>query len=228
MNLFRHCSPARFSGLLRRLCPTFFQNLLDHEFVRHTDNYGKLTWLGNPIWQNIADLWVIQEVVSRLRPTLIIETGTNRGGSSLFYAHLMDLLGHGSVITVDVEKMHDIHHPRITHLLGGSTDPVIVETIRHTVASINGPVMVILDSDHSQSHVENELKAYHSMVTPGSYMLVQDGLIDILPGSEPWRPGPLPAIQQFLAGNTNFQLDHALCRQFPISHHPQGWLKRIA
>ena len=115
MNLFRNASPARLSALLRRFCPTFFRNLMNDEFIRQTNNYATLTWLGNPIWQNIADLWVTQEVISALRPSLIIETGTNRGGSSLFYAHLMDLLGHGSVITMDVKKMHNISHPRVAY-----------------------------------------------------------------------------------------------------------------
>jgi cephalosporin hydroxylase len=87
---------------------------------------------------------------------------------------------------------------------------------------------VILDSDHSQSHVKKELDAYHSMVTPGSYVLVQDGITDTLPGAAPWRPGPLPAIEEFLAHTPSFQVDEALCSKFPISHHPKGWLKRIA
>jgi cephalosporin hydroxylase len=227
MNLLRNASPARLSALLRRVCPTFFRNLMDDEFIRQTNNYATLTWLGNPIWQNVADLWVTQEVISALRPSLIIETGTNRGGSSLFYAHLMDLLGHGSVITMDVEKMHDIRHPRVTCLIGDSTAESMVSRVREAAEKVTGHVLVILDSDHSSEHVRKELTAYHSMVTQGSYVLVQDGITDTLPAAAAWRPGPLPAIEAFLAETPSFAIDQALCHKFPISHHPKGWLRKL-
>jgi cephalosporin hydroxylase len=227
MNLLRNASPARLSSLLRRFCPTFFRNLMDDEFIRQTNNYATLTWLGHPIWQNIADLWVTQEVISALRPSLIIETGTNRGGSSLFYANLMDLLGHGSVITMDVEKMHDISHPRVTCLVGDSTAEFMVSRVLEAAEKVMGHVLVILDSDHSPEHVRNELAAYHSMVTQGSYVLVQDGITDTLPAAAAWRPGPLPAIEAFLAETPSFAIDQSLCHKFPISHHPKGWLKKL-
>ena len=227
MNLFRNASPALLSALLRRFCPTFFRNLMDDEFIRQTNNYATLTWLGNPIWQNVADLWVTQEVISALRPSLIIETGTNRGGSSLFYAHLMDLLGHGSVITMDVDKMHEISHPRVTCLIGDSTAEAMVSRVREAAEKVTGHVLVILDSDHSTVHVRKELAAYHSMVTQGSYLLVQDGITDTLPAAAVWRPGPLPAIEEFLAETPSFAIDQALCHKFPISHHPKCWLKKL-
>jgi len=198
-------------SLLRRLCPAFLRRLMGDEFIHRTGNYGNLTWLGNPIWQNIADLWIIQEVISSVRPALIIETGTNRGGSSLFYAHLMDLMNHGSIITVDVEKLHDHSHPRITYLIGSSTSEEILSQVRAVVASASGPVLVILDSDHSEAYVAGELTHYHTFVTPGSYLHVQDGVIDTLPRFAAARPGPLPAIQRFLAGNPGFQVDTLLC-----------------
>src|SRR5436189_6056146 len=79
-----------------------------------TSNFTRVRWLGQPILQNVADLWTIQEVIADLRPSLIVETGTNRGGSSLFYAHLLDLLGgEGRIVTIDIAKQHDLRHPRI-------------------------------------------------------------------------------------------------------------------
>lgn len=212
--------------LLRRFCPDFLRRLMDDEFVHRTGNYENLTWLGNPIWQNIADLWIIQEVISTIRPSLIIETGTNRGGSSLFYAHLMDLMNHGSIITIDVEKLHEHSHPRIKYLIGSSTSEEILSQVRAAVDLALGPVLVILDSDHSESHVEGELAHYHTFVTPGSYLHVQDGIIDTLPRFAAARPGPLPAIQSFLKGHPEFQVDTVLCGKFPITHHPLGWLKK--
>ncbi len=225
--LSRLLSPDRVAGWLRKSCPSFFRTLLNDEFVRHTDNYSHLTWMGVPVWQNIADLWVIQEVISQLRPALIVETGTNRGGSSLFYAHLMDLLGEGRIVTVDVEKLHHLQHPRVTCLHGNSTAPEILQQVRAIAADITGQVLVILDSDHSASHVMGELREYQALVPPGGYVLVQDGIIDTLPRFTHARPGPLPAIEQFLAEHPNFQIDEDLCQKFPISHHPRGWLKRM-
>lgn len=213
--------------LLNRLSPRVLREMMNDTFVVRTDNYGHRTWLGNPIWQNINDLWVIQEVISRLKPSLIIETGTNRGGSSLFYAHLMDLLGHGRIITIDVEKLHEHYHPRIEYLIGSSSGPEVIARVQSAVQNTDGPVLVILDSDHSQSHVTQELGLYHPFVTPGSYLLVQDGIIDTLSRFAHARPGPLPAILEFLDQHPEYQVDAALCEQFPITHHPQGWLKRL-
>lgn len=198
------------------------------DLIEATQNFRNVTWLGNPIWQNILDLWTIQEVISSIKPSLLIECGTNQGGSSLFFAHLMDLLGHGEIITVDVEKLHELSHPRITYLLGSSTAPGIAETIYSRAAAASGPVMVILDSDHSAKHVLAELELYARLVTPGSYCLVQDGCIDTLPMYASARPGPLVAIKNFLETESHgFSIDHDLCNKFLITHSPNGWLKRL-
>ena len=198
------------------------------ELVQKTNNFGQITWLGQPIWQNIFDLWTIQETIAEVRPELLIECGTNRGGSSLFFAQLMDLMGHGSVITIDVVKLHNHRHPRVTYLLGSSTAPEIVAEVKARAASVRGPVLVILDSDHSQAHVAAELEIYASLATVGSYCLVQDGVIDTLPMMAGARPGPLGAIESFVAGHGEFEIDHERCERFLISHHPRGWLKRKA
>ncbi|HZN36321.1 MAG TPA: CmcI family methyltransferase [Pirellulaceae bacterium] len=196
------------------------------DLVRKTDNFGRITWLGQPIWQNVLDLWTIQETIAEIRPELLIECGTNRGGSSLFFAHLMDLLGQGLIITIDVEKMHKLSHPRITYLLGSSTAPEIVAEVQARASGTRGPVLVILDSDHSEAHVAAELAVYAPLVTRGSYCLVQDGVIDTLPMMAGARPGPLPAIDQFVAAHPEFEIDHERCERFIVSHHPRGWLRR--
>jgi cephalosporin hydroxylase len=199
----------------------FFQDL-----IVHTGNFGNVTWLGHPIWQNVQDLWVIQETLAEIRPALLIECGTNRGGSSLFYAHLMDLLGVGRVITVDVERMHELSHPRVTYLIGDSTSETMVTEIRGRAAEAAGPVMVILDSDHREAHVRTELESYAPLVTSGSYCLVQDGAIDELLVFRPGRPGPLPAIRSFLRDHPEFSVDVERSRRFLVTHHPMGWLRR--
>ena len=196
------------------------------DLIDRTDNFAHVTWLGRPVWQNVLDLWIMQETIAQLKPALLIETGTNRGGSALFFANLFDLLGQGSVITIDVESLHDITHPRIRFLIGNSIDPAIVETVRAHARSAVGPVMVTLDSDHTAGHVRAELAAYAPLVTPGSWCLVQDGIIDTLPRYAPGRPGPLAAVEDFLKSTADFELDMERSRKFLISHHPKGWLRR--
>lgn len=198
------------------------------ELVASTDNFGDVTWLGHPIWQNVLDLWSLQEAISQIRPALLLETGTHRGGSALFYAHLFDLLGHGRVVTVDVERMHQLEHPRIEFLIGSSVSEAPLERMRAAVAAADGPVLVVLDSDHSQEHVAAELAAYHQFVTPGSLLLCQDGVIDELPRFREARPGPLPAIREFLFVHPEFKIDERYNRRFFVTHHPDGWLRRVA
>jgi cephalosporin hydroxylase len=207
--------------LRRTVHALFFRDL-----VRKTDNFGTVSWLGNPIWQNVLDLWTIQETIAEVRPALLIECGTNRGGSSLFFANLFDLIGQGEVVTVDVKRLHNLSHPRITYLIGSSTSSEIVEIVRKRVATARGPVMVILDSDHARDHVRRELEYFAPMVTPGSYILVQDGVIDTLSVFHRDRPGPLPAIEDFLRSSMEFELDAERSQRFLITHHPKGWLRR--
>jgi cephalosporin hydroxylase len=196
------------------------------DLVVKSDNFGDVTWLGHPIWQNILDLWSLQEAIADIRPALLLETGTNRGGSALFYAHLFDLLGDGRVVTVDVERLHDLDHPRVRFLVGSSVEDEVLETMREEVRRADGPVMVVLDSDHSEAHVKAELDAYADFVTPGSLLLVQDGVIDLLPRFAHARPGPLPAINHFLAERADFRVDPTWDRRFLVTHHPSGWLRR--
>jgi cephalosporin hydroxylase len=208
--------------LAPRVPAWFFEQLLDK-----TQNFSQVTWLGQPVWQNVFDLWIMQETIAEIKPALLIETGTNRGGSALFFAHLFDLMGHGAVVTIDVEKLHGIAHPRIQFLIGSSISPSIIETVRTLAASAAGPVLVTLDSDHHEGHVRAELEAYAPLVTPGSFCLVQDGVIDTLPSFAGGRPGPLPAIEDFLRTHPEFEIDTERSRKFLITHHPSGWLRRV-
>jgi cephalosporin hydroxylase len=196
--------------------------------VEHTDNFGQLTWLGQPIWQNLLDLWTIQETIWSVRPALLVETGTNRGGSAYFFAQLFDLMGHGRVLTCDVERMHEIEHPRIEFVIGGSTEPWVFEHAQDAARACGGPVMVILDSDHTKEHVAAEIELYSQLVTVDSYILVQDGVIDTLPMFAAARPGPLPAIHEFLARHPEFEIDRVRSQRFLVTHHPDGWLRRRA
>lgn len=199
----------------------FFQDL-----ILATGNFGECRWHGQRVWQNLFDFWVIQETLFEVRPALLIECGTNRGGSAFFYGQFFDLMQHGQVVSIDVEKLHDLSHPRVTFLIGSSVDPAVVGRVEEMVKAANGPVLVILDSDHSKKHVLAELEAYARFVTPGSYCLVQDGVIDKLVIFRHGRPGPLRAVQEFLPRHPEFSVDLAKVKKFPLTHHPLGWLRR--
>jgi cephalosporin hydroxylase len=197
-----------------------------NDLISWTTNFGHTSWVGVPIWQNVMDLWTIQETIAEIRPALLIETGTNRGGSALFYAHLMDILGAGKVLTIDIERLHELDHPRIEFLCGSSTDDATMERVRAVAEAADGPVMVILDGDHSRHHVARELELYAPLVTPGSVLLSQDGVIDQLLMFADSRPGPLDANREFLRAHPEFEHDSARNERFLITHHPVGWLRR--
>jgi cephalosporin hydroxylase len=194
--------------------------------IARTGNFATTRWLGVPIWQNVLDAWTIQETIADVRPALLIETGTHRGGSALMYAHLMDLLGHGRVITIDIVDAHQLRHPRVTFLHGSSIDSDIVREVTEQAAAADGPVMVVLDGDHSREHVARELELYAPLVTPGSYLLSQDGVIDQFGFFRDSRPGPLDANQAFLEGHPEFEHDRERNERFGLTHHPLGWLRR--
>ena len=220
--------------MLRRIAQSLYRRYLAprvhawffRDLIRQTENFSHITWLGQPVWQNVLDLWIVQETIAEVKPELLIECGTNRGGSALFFAHLFDLMGQGSVLTMDVQKLHQLTHPRITCLIGDSTSEPIVEAVRSRVKQVRGPVLVTLDSEHTFAHVRKELECYAPLVTPGSFCLVQDGVIDTLSMFRGGRPGPLAAIEDFLRTNADFELDEERSRKFLISHHPKGWLRR--
>lgn len=207
----------------RRATPEAFHLAL----IDHTDNFATVRWLGVPIWQPVLDLWTLQETIAEVRPALLVECGTYKGGSSMFFAHLFDLMHRGRVITVDIEKQHDLSHPRVTYLIGDCAAPEIVEQVRAEAAKEEGPIFVVLDSDHRADHVAREMAAYAPLVTPGSYLHIQDGIMDQMPRvRREFGPGPLAAIEAFLPEHPEFEVDTARTGRFLVTHHPKGWLRR--
>ena len=227
MNSLRGSVSTAFWRLIWPRIEAPVEHLFYSALLLKTSNFTRVRWLGQPILQNVSDLWTIQETIADLRPSLIVETGTNRGGSSLFYAHLLDLLGSdGRIVTIDIARQHELRHPRITYLLGDSVSEPVAAQVRAMAAAAAGPVFVILDSDHSRDHVAKELAAYAPLVTPGSYVMVQDGSVDTMGYFKGDRPGPVPAIHQFLAAHPEFEIDREKCDRFLVTHHPDGWLRR--
>jgi cephalosporin hydroxylase len=183
-------------------------------------------WLGVPLLKNPFDLWVYQQTVFEVKPDVIIECGTFRGGSALFFASLFDLIGTGEVITIDIEALPQRpSHKRITYLTGSSTSGEIVLRVRKLVKG-KAKVFVILDSEHSKRHVLDEMKQYSELVTEGSYMVVEDTNVNGHPVAPDWGPGPKEAVEEFLVTNRDFVRD-ATREEFYMTFFPGGWLKRV-
>lgn len=183
-------------------------------------------WLGTPLQKSPLDCWTYQEIIWELRPDLIIETGTDQGGSALFLASICDLVGHGQVISVDIRSASQVRHPRVTFIVGDSTSENTLTRIREAARN-SEKTMVILDSDHSARHVAQELKAYREFVTVGSYLVVEDTNVNGHPVMPEHGPGPFEAVQSFLAEDRAFELDRSR-EKFLLTYFPGGWLKRVA
>ncbi len=183
-----------------------------------------LDWFGHRTLKCPLDLWMYQELLVRTRPEVVVETGTKFGGSALFLATVMDLLGHGRVISVDMEEMPvRPMHPRISYVHGPSTDADVVDMVVATVGSDRA--MVVLDSDHRAEHVYSEIIAYERLVQAGDYLIVEDTNINGHPAFLEYGPGPMEAVDRFLAETDDFVVD-TRCERFLMTLNPRGYLKR--
>jgi cephalosporin hydroxylase len=194
-----------------------------HQSVDGT--WHKCYWRGYKLLKCPMDLWIYQELIMSLKPSLIIETGTCFGGSALFLADMLELAGRGRVVTVDIKvPKNPPRHKRLSYVTGSSVDAATVEAVKkfHPKA---GHIMVILDSNHKQAHVEKELEIYAPLVTKGSYVIVEDTSINRLVRHD-HGPGPGEAVDTFMAGNENFVVD-AGCEKFYMTFNPGGYLKRV-
>lgn len=205
------------------------------------------TWMGRPIIQFPEDMVRTQEVIYRVKPDVIIETGIAHGGSLIYYAGLCKAMGRGRVIGVDIEirapnraaiEAHELF-PAITLIEGGSTDPAVVARVRSLVRP-GETVLVFLDSNHTKQHVAAELRAYAPLVTPGSYIVATDGIMKDLVGVPGARPdwgenNPFAAAREFLTRHPEFVLEQP---PWPfnesagltenITYWPGAWLCRQA
>jgi cephalosporin hydroxylase len=199
------------------------------------------TWQGVPIIQLPEDILAMQEIILSVKPELIIETGVAHGGSLLLSASLLELLGRGEVLGVEID-IRDANrraiesHPmagRIALIEGSSVDEAVAREV-HRRAAGKSPVMVFLDSNHTHAHVLEELRLYSPLVTRGSYLVVFDtGIEDVEePHAYPDRPwgkgnNPKTAVREFLAANPRFEVDTALEQRLLFSAAPEGYLKCV-
>ena len=184
------------------------------------------TWFGIPFIKFPHDLIFYQKIIFETKPDLIIETGTKHGGTTLFLAHMLDLIGNGRIITIELnpERRLKFYHPRITQLIGSSTNNGILNQI-----NTKGKVMVILDSDHSKEHLLKELKIYSLKVSPGCYLIVEDTNIGIYDKKFwDWRDkrkqnSPLAALKEF--DMDGFKPDDQIEEFYLTMHHNGYWIR---
>jgi cephalosporin hydroxylase len=199
------------------------------------------TWLGRPIIQYPQDMMAMQEIIWQVKPDLIIETGIAHGGSLIFYASMLKLIGgEGEVLGIDIDirkhnRVEIEKHPmykKITMIQGSSIENNVIEKVVR-FAEGRKRVLVCLDSNHTHSHVLSELKAYTPLVSKGSYCVVFDTIIEDLSddmfSDRPWGKGNNPkiAVKDFLKKNKCFKIDEDIDNKLLISVAPSGYLKRI-
>jgi len=187
------------------------------------------TWYrGHRIVKYPCDLWIYQTIIEELKPGLIIETGTRFGGSALWLGDQLDYHGHGRVVSIDIEEAAKRPpHDRVTYLVGSSSSADIGDQVRAMLPNDGSPVLAILDSDHSRDHVLDELRLFGPLITPGSYLIVEDTNINGRPVYPEFGPGPAEAIEDYLAETNEYVVDHGR-EVFYMSMHPGGFLRRKA
>lgn len=183
------------------------------------------TWiLGVPTDKCPLDLWIYQEMIYETKPDFIIETGTNKGGSALFFASICELMGRGQVVTIDIEDYGAPSHPRITKILGNSISEEVVKTVEGLVGGKRA--MVVLDSAHNKEHVLREMELYSPFISRGCYLTVEDTNLNGHPVFPEFGSGPMEAVEEFLRRSGDFAIDSKR-EKFMLTFFPNGFLKRI-
>lgn len=198
------------------------------------------SWMGRPIIQYPQDMVAMQELIWEIKPDLIIETGIAHGGSLIYYASIMELIGKGEILGIDIDirehnKKAILEHPmshRISMIQGSSIDEKIINEVKD-FAEDKKTILVCLDSNHTHEHVLKELEAYADLTSVNSYCVVFDTIVEDLPSglypNRPWDVGdnPKTAIFEFLKTNENFVINDQIDNKLLISVAPSGYLKRV-
>lgn len=204
---------------------------------RYTYNFN---WMGRPIIQLPQDMIAMQEIIWEVKPDLIIETGIAHGGSLIFYSSMLELIGNGEILGIDIDirehnKVEIEKHPmykRITMFEGSSVSEEMAARV-HEFAKNKKKILLILDSNHTHEHVLKELELYSSLVTKDSYLIVFDtGIEDMEEDTytdRPWGKGnnPKTAVWEFLKTNDSFVIDKEFESKLLLTVAPDGYLRRV-
>lgn len=219
---------------LQQLIDALYRKLGEYRWVYN------FSWMGRPMIALPTDIYAFQELVWRVKPDLIIETGIAHGGSLVLWASLLELLGGDGMavgIDIDIRKHNRVEiesHPmfkRITMLEGSSVDSSIIAQV-YKLAEGRHRIMVVLDSNHTHEHVLAEMQAYGRLVTPDFYMIVCDTIVEQYSESadiRPWGKGnnPYTAVQTYLSAQKDlWTVDVELERKLLLTCAPSGWLRR--
>ena len=178
--------------------------------------------------KNPLDAWIYQEIIYEVKPDIIVEIGSAEGGATLFLANILDFIGNGKVVSVDIDRTnYTVKHDRIIEITGDSRSPQVFKKVSDLC---NGKkVLVIQDGDHRKDGVLADLRDYSRLVTVGSYFIVEDGIIDLFrsgDGIGMSEDGPLKATEQFLSENSKFEVDTTRER-YILTYNPRGFLRRV-
>ena len=191
----------------------------DELYNRHK-LWQKMTWRGHDVAKTPEDMWLYQEAIWQLKPSLIVELGTSLGGTALFFADMLELCGCGQVISVDIKRTVNLpSHPRLNYIVGHCRHDPAVIAIRAAAKSANGPVMIIEDSSHNAENVGGVLEIYHDLVTPGSWFVIEDL-------NWPCNPNAVQdCVADFLKHHPEFSVDESKDK-YLLTLSPGGWLQR--
>jgi cephalosporin hydroxylase len=219
---------------LKKITRSWFDLAFKYQYSYH------FTWLGRPIIQFPQDMVALQEIIWEIKPDIIIETGIAHGGSIIFSASMLQLIGKGKVIGIDIDirKQNRIEiekHPsykRIKMIEGSSVEPKIIKKVFSAVKN-KKKIMLLLDSNHTHEHVLKELEAYSSLVKKGSYIIVFDTMVEDMPENSfpnrPWNKNnnPKTAVRKFLKKNKRFKVNKKFENKLLITSSPEGFLECI-
>jgi len=199
-------------------------------FAYHTREivFNRCRWMGVKALKNPMDLWIYQEILFRVKCDILIEIGSFEGGGTLFFANIFDLIGRGRVVSIDNDRSgFSVNHERIIEITGDSHSQKVLDRVAPLCEGKR--VMVVHDGDHAGDAVLRDLQLYSGLVSKGSYLVVEDGIVDLFPPGDDYgnlQDGPLAAVQAFPAENPDFQPDPE-CERYLITYNPGGFLKRI-
>lgn len=186
------------------------------------------SWMGTRMFKSPLDAWICQEILYAVQPEIIIEIGSCEGGSTLYFAQLLDLIGKGTIISVDIDRSKfNVRHPRIVLVTGNSSSPEVAAQVSELCRGKS--VLVLHDGDHRKEPVLKDLEVYAPLVSLDSYLIVEDGIIDLYrpgDGIGTYEAGPMAAAEEFLRSHSNFIMDRERER-YLMTYNPKGYLKRI-
>ena len=205
-----------------------------HIWYENNRIWNSTNFLGVQCLKFPCDIFLMQEMIYKLQPDFIVETGTAYGGSSLFFASILEIIGNGHILTVDIHNKLEINNwslpiqrlfdKHVTFILGSSIAPEVVENIFDIVK--NKTCLVLLDSWHTKEHVLAELNIYYKLIQPNYYIIAEDTHVSGHPVPWPWGEGPMEAVEEFLKVHSNFKSD-SYYERLDFTFNPNGWLKRV-